>query len=593
MDSHPQRGSVLSRHRWMSQCLIASTTVLMVAVGGSAAMAQPIETTPAVPTTTQSTPAITSPDLVPLDAPADTTAVDPCAVPTTTPPATTTTPPPTTTTTSVVPADCVTTPASQTVPDPAAPPVTAAQEPEPAPPSEDTLEPLPTELRPAAPTSDQPVTPDSPELSSKTAEPDLDWAPTENPNATLVPGQMRSDREEIPAPFTKEDADKAEMMEAQERSALSRMSIAAVTCQTYWPAPHQVCGAIRDKYNSLGGPASFLSFPTSGNITNPDGTGQRVTFLNGPIYWHPNAGAHPVVNSFLNRWGIHGYEAGWLGYPTTDEIVHADAIGRRQEFQHGAIYVAFVNAIGSAIPNGPIRDKWNAVGAETSGSLLGYPIQDQIPLPDGQGQMDRFERGVIYWHPNTGAHPLTGVFEWEYSISGYEGGQYGYPITDEEATPSGGRTQSFQNKKMSLFEPVNVDSGVYGFNFHPASDVFDDEDEVGKFNARVNYSLAPSKYPMGWSMVFSPGVKAVGLNGGATVSRCQARVQENGKTTSYNWDHYSPGREITLDFIMHSTVPNHKIGAVELLYGWCTFPDKYGQTTATTWTFDYTVLDFN
>ena len=80
--------------------------------------------------------------------------------------------------------------------------------------------------------------------------------------------------------------------------------------------------------------------------------------------------------------------------------MHADAVGRHQEFQNGAIYVAFQNAIGSAIRNGPLRDKWNSVGAETPGSLLGYPIQDQIGLPDGQGQMDRFERGVIYWHPS-------------------------------------------------------------------------------------------------------------------------------------------------------------------------------------------------
>ncbi|WP_260325617.1 LGFP repeat-containing protein [Rhodococcus aetherivorans] len=457
-------------------------------------------------------------------------------------------------------------------------------------PSAETVPPLPAELRPAPPAADQPVPPDDPALSSKTAEPDPDWHPTENPKSTLVPGQMRSDREEVPAPFTKEDADKAEIAEAGLRSS---RSLTASSCQVYWPSWFQVCGAIRDKYNALGGPASFLSYPTSGNILNPGGTGERVTFANGPIYWSAATGAHPVVNSFLNRWGIHGYEAGWLGYPTTDEIVHADAVGRRQEFQNGAIYVAFVNAIGSAIPNGPIRDKWNSVGAETPGSLLGYPIQDQIPLPDGQGQMDRFERGVIYWHPTTGAHPLTGVFEWEYSISGYENGQYGYPITDEVATPTGGRTQSFQLKKMSLFEPTEVDSGIYGFNFHPASDVYTDQDEVGKFDARVDYSFAPDKYPMGWGMIFSEGVKAVGQNGGATVSRCQARVQENGKRTSYNWDHYSPGKEITLDYIMHSTVPNHKIGAVELLYGWCTFPDKSGQTIAATWTFDYTVLDFN
>jgi hypothetical protein len=469
MDSHPQRGSVMPRHRWMSRCLIASTTVLMVAVGGSAAMAQPIETTPAVPTTTQSTPAPTSPDLVPLDAPADTTAIDPCAIPTTTPPATTTTTPPptTTTTTPVVPAECVTTsavpepvtptPASETVPEPAAPSVTAVQEPEPAAPAEETLAPVPAEMIPAAPAADQPIAPDDPELSSKTAEPDPDWAPTENPNATLVPGQMRSDREEIPAPFTKEDADKAEMGEARLRSSRSLM---ASGCQYYWPSPFQVCDDIRDKYNSLGGPASFLSYPTSGNIVNPDGTGQRVTFLNGPIYWHPSAGAHPVVNSFLNRWGIHSYEAGWLGYPTTDEIVHADAVGRRQEFQHGAIYVAFVNAIGSAIPNGPIRDKWNAVGAETPGSLLGYPIQDQVPLPDGQGQMDRFERGVVYWHPSSGAWPVTGTLLDKWKWSGYEQGSWGYPSGDQTGSGSTA-AQQFQYGMMTALEDAAavVDDG--------------------------------------------------------------------------------------------------------------------------------------
>jgi len=425
-------------------------------------MAQPTSTTPAAPTTTAATTTQTpTPDLAPLDAPVETVPADPCAVPTTTPPATTTTttPPPTTTTTTplAVPVECVTatavpepaapkvTPASDTVPAPAAPEVAPTLEP--APPVEESLAPLPAELRPAAPAGDQPVFPEDPELSSKTAEPDLDWAPTENPKSEIVPGQMRSDREEIPAPFTKEDADKAEMMEAQERSALSRMSIAAVTCQTYWPSPFQVCGAIRDKYNSLGGPASFLTFPTSGNIINPDGVGERVQFLNGPIYAHPDTGAHPVVNSFLNRWGILGYEsaAGMLGYPTTDEIVHADGVGRRQEFQRGAIYVAFQNAIGSAIRNGLIRDKWNTVSAHEPGSLLGYAIQDPVNLPDGQGRMSRFERGVIYWHPGVGTHIVHGEILNQWAAQGYESGPAGYPLEDQRQISATGFEQMFQN----------------------------------------------------------------------------------------------------------------------------------------------------
>ncbi|MFL1596140.1 hypothetical protein NQ854_24920 [Rhodococcus ruber] len=324
------------------------------------------------------------------------------------------------------------------------------------------MPPLPAELRPAPPAADQPVPPDDPARSSKTAEPDPDWHPTENPKSTRVPGQMRSDREEVPAPFTKEDADKAEIAEARLRSS---RSLTASSCQVYWPSWFQVCGAIRDKYNALGGPASFLSYPTSGNIINPGGTGERVTFANGPIYWSAATGAHPVVNSFLNRWGIHGYEAGWLGYPTTDEIVHADAVGRHQEFQNGAIYVAFQNAIGSAIRNGPLRDKWNSVGAETPGSLLGYPIQDQIGLPDGQGQMDRFERGVIYWHPSVGAWEVYGSIESIWAADGYEAGKWGYP-TGAPYDEGQYSKQPFQNGIISFSLLTEAKETIQGCTFN-------------------------------------------------------------------------------------------------------------------------------
>lgn len=288
--------------------------------------------------------------------------------------------------------------------------------------------------------------------------------PTENPNETIVPGKMRSDREEIPEGFTKEQADETEMMEARSQKQ-ARTSRAAPGCQEYWPAPFQVCGAIRDKYNSLGAQFSFLLLPTSNELTSPDGHGKFTTFMNGPIYWSAAGGAHPVVNSFLNRWGHHGYETGWMGYPTTDEIVHADGIGRRQEFQHGAIYVSVPNAIGSSI-GGSIRDKWNTLGAETPGSVLGYPISDEIVLPDGQGRMNRFERGVIYWHPNTGAHEIYGSILPTWEVAGYENGALGYPIDSRAMTSPGSYVQHFQNGELTetgatpLQEYITV-SGFY------------------------------------------------------------------------------------------------------------------------------------
>lgn len=271
---------------------------------------------------------------------------------------------------------------------------------------------------------------------------------------------MRSDREELPDGYTKEEADQTEIAEAADQ-AKQRSSRAAVTCQRYWPVGFDVCGAIRDKYNSLGAQFSFLSFPTSGNIVNPGNTGERVTFINGPIYWSAAGGAHPVVNSFLNRWGLNQYETGRLKYPTSDEIVLPDG-GRRQDFQQGVIYVAFQNAVGSALFNGPLRDKYNSVGGLTpGGTLLGYPIQDQIPqLPDGQGQMARFQNGVIYWHPTYGAHPVVGGVLTQWSASGYESGPFGYPIRDERIYTPENSDQQFQNGIIA--SPRRIDENFCG-----------------------------------------------------------------------------------------------------------------------------------
>ncbi|NLE81769.1 MAG: hypothetical protein GX610_19750, partial [Rhodococcus sp.] len=198
---------------------------------------------------------------------------------------------------------------------------------------------------------------------------------------------MRSDREEIPEGFTKADADKAETMEA--RQTMSRM--VSPGCQVYWPSPYQVCGAIKDKYNSLGGPNSFLLWPTTNELVNPDGFGRRTHFQNGPIYWSAAGGAHPVVNHFHQKWGQYGYEGGWLMYPTTDEIVLNG--GRMQIFQGGSVYWSPLT--GAHTIGGQIRTTWGQTGWE--GGLLGYPTTDEIVLPDGQGRMNRFERGVIYW----------------------------------------------------------------------------------------------------------------------------------------------------------------------------------------------------
>lgn len=405
--------------------LTVGTAMLVVLSSGPIALAQP--TTTPLPTTTETQ---NSGDVQQQTA----APTQPCVAPTTitsTTPSTTTAP--TATTTTNPPPVCET-PVEPVPLNTSATPVPPTAPPEPA------TEP---ELSPSTATDAAPGTTKIP----------FTGLPTENPNDTVVPGKMRSDREEIPEGYTKEDADKAEIAEADaiKKRSMQRgaSAMAAPTdCMTYWPAwPFQVCGEIRVKYDSLGGSTSFLLLPTANDVANPDNYGRRQTFGNGPIYWSPATGAHPVVNSFLNRWSVHRYEAGWLKYPTTDEILLPDG-GRRQEFQGGAIYVAIQNAIGSAIQNGPIRDKWNTVGGGApGGSLLGYITGDEIPLPDGQGRMARFENGVIYWHPTYGAWIVRGGILHHWEFIGYEGGPLGYPASDEYVE-DGAIKQLFENNLL-------------------------------------------------------------------------------------------------------------------------------------------------
>ncbi len=256
------------------------------------------------------------------------------------------------------------------------------------------------------------------------------WTPTDHPNATVVPGGMRSDREPVPAGFSDEDADLAETVEAASRSS-GRRDRADAQCQVYWPSPYPVCGAIRDKYNELGGPGSFLSFPKSDELANPDGVGKRTEFVNGPIYWSPQGGAHPVVNHFFAAWARNGWEAGPLGYPTSDEIVNPDGVGRRQHFESGDIYWKLNEAYAV---RGAIRDKWAESGWEAG--YLGYPASEEFVTPDGIGRGARFEHGMIYWTAAYGAHPVSGGLLIKWELSGYEKGPYGYPIADQQSRGS-------------------------------------------------------------------------------------------------------------------------------------------------------------
>lgn len=181
------------------------------------------------------------------------------------------------------------------------------------------------------------------EPTPKTVKTDLlpdnaaEWAPTDSPKSSVIAGEMRSDREKIPDGFTKEQADLAEIKEARLHNEDNPTLNSGPGCQVYWPSPFEVCGAIRELYDSLGGPRSFLTFPKSNELTNPDGTGKRSEFVNGFIYWHPETGAHTVSIPATVVWSANGWERGHFGYPMTNDIPLGDS-WYKQQYKGGYIY---------------------------------------------------------------------------------------------------------------------------------------------------------------------------------------------------------------------------------------------------------------
>jgi hypothetical protein len=249
---------------------------------------------------------------------------------------------------------------------------------------------------------------------------------------------------------------------------------------------------ISAKYNALGGATGFLGSPTTSVTPSSDTEGFFRHFNGGSIYWHVAVGAHEVHGAIRDKWSSLGAERSFLGYPTTDESQGEDLnhAGRFNHFQGGSIYsygsgpvrvltpmatpltarmVASTPAIlaapvapaaplaavrtvdlsrvttmdtsavsrisiagmgGTFEVHGDIHSKYVAMGAEAS--ILGYPTTDETGTPDGVGRFNHFQAGSIYWMPNTGAHEVHGLIREFWAANGWERNpNLGYPITDE------------------------------------------------------------------------------------------------------------------------------------------------------------------
>lgn len=141
-----------------------------------------------------------------------------------------------------------------------------------------------------------------------------------------------------------------------------------------------------------------------------------------------------------------------LGGPLSPETAIPDRRGSFTHFERGFIY--WTPETGAHEVHGAILNHWIEFGLGSG--HLGYPVTDETGTPDGMGRFNHFEGGSIYWTPETGAHEVHAGIRNQWQKLGWERSFLGYPLTDETSTPDGGgRFNHFQGGTIYWNQQTN------------------------------------------------------------------------------------------------------------------------------------------
>ncbi|WP_239163889.1 hypothetical protein, partial [Actinoplanes lobatus] len=202
------------------------------------------------------------------------------------------------------------------------------------------------------------------------------------------------------------------------------------------------------------------AFPTTNEMTTPNGIGRYNHFDGGQsIYWSPATGAHEIHGSIRDKWAAMGWETSILGFPKTDELFGRTTKARYSDFQGGSIY--WSPATGAHEIHGSINVLWVQRGRDKKDGL-GLPTTDELSTPNKPGRYNHFQNGSIYWSPDTGAHEVHGSIRDKWAAMGWENSLLGFPKTDELTTPNGvGRYNHFQGGSI-YWSPATGAHEVHG-----------------------------------------------------------------------------------------------------------------------------------
>ena len=216
------------------------------------------------------------------------------------------------------------------------------------------------------------------------------------------------------------------------------------------PQDHPGAVALRGALGANG----WIGAATSGVQASAKG-GVFQRFEHGVGYWSPATGAQFVGEPVLSAWGAYGYQTGSMGYPRSGGVVGVSG-SRHQIFEGGIAYwrpggrVSFIH--------GSILNAWAAAGWERS--WLGLPTSNETASTKG-GVFQRFEHGVGYWSPATGAQFVGEPVLSAWGAYGYQTGSMGYPRSGGVVGVSGSRHQIFEGG-IAYWRPGGRVSFIHG-----------------------------------------------------------------------------------------------------------------------------------
>ena len=162
-----------------------------------------------------------------------------------------------------------------------------------------------------------------------------------------------------------------------------------------------------------------------------------LTSAGGPFSHFP-AGATPTLPSIFTHRDVGNTECpGNAAYAVMDQI--RDIAARFNE-------PPVPPSLTDLLRGGAIFARWESMGGDNS--ALGAP---RSPEASGEGtaRYATFEKGAVYWSPESGAEPVTGAIYDAWASLGYERGALGLPTSGEIQEPQW-VVQNFQHGTLNF-----------------------------------------------------------------------------------------------------------------------------------------------